>query len=120
MLYINNVLMPEPKQSGVKIKKEKVWSDNTARSAAGTMAGDIICIKRTLSIEWPPLSNEQVRRIDNEISNINKAFVPIKYIDEAGRVTTTTVYFGTPAYTLYSWSEGIRYVTGAAVDAIEQ
>lgn len=120
MLYINNVLMPDPKQGGVKIKKEKVWSENTQRTASGRMVGDIVCIKRTLTIEWPPLTNEQVRRIDNEISNINKAFVQVKYTDEAGAVNTMWAYFGTPAYTLYSWANGIRYVSGVAVDAIEQ
>lgn len=120
MLYINNILMPEPKNLGIKIKKEKVWSKNTTRTASAFMVGDIKRIIRTVTIEWPLLTNSQVRMIDNEISNVQKAFVPIKYIDEKGDISSYQVYFGAPIYQLYSWADGFRLVTGVAVDAVEQ
>lgn len=120
MLYINNILMPEPKLNGVSIKKEKVWSKNTTRTSNAVMIGDIVRIIRTGSIEWPTLTHNQVRMIENEISNTEKSFVPVKYIDEKGDIASFQAYFGTPSYQLYSWADGISVVNSAKVDFIEK
>lgn len=44
-LLIGGVEMPEPKQGGVTISKEKIWSKNTGRGSDGTMNGDVVARK---------------------------------------------------------------------------
>lgn len=119
-LYINDVQMPTPAAEGVTITSEKVWSSNTGRASSGGMVGTIVAIKTTISITWPPLTMAQVATIEAAVSDTDKPFVPLKYTDMSGATVTKTVYFGTPTYTQYSWSDGLQYVTDVSVDAIEQ
>lgn len=44
-IIIDGVTMPTPALSGLTIKKEKIWSNNTGRVANGDMVGDLIAIK---------------------------------------------------------------------------
>jgi hypothetical protein len=110
--------MPEPKLNGLTFKKEKIWSKNTGRGCDGTMLGDIIGIKTTASIQWPPLSDADVAKIDNAIS---RAFATVTYKDpSSGSMRSGTFYFGTPTYPVYSYHNGVRTYSGVTVDMIEQ
>lgn len=119
-LYINGVQMPTPALEGLTIKREKIWSANTGRSASGKMLGTIVGIKTTVSIKWPILTMEQVAAIEAAVSDPDNPFVPLKYTDMTGQTVTKTVYFGTPSYTIYSYAPGIQYVRDVTVDGIEQ
>lgn len=119
-LYIDGVQMPTPALEGVTITSEKVWSSDTGRSATGLMLGTCVAVKEKISIKWPPLTPEQAAVIEAAVSDRSKPFVPLKYTDMTGTIVTKTVYFGTPSYTWYSWSDGVRYVKDVSVDAIER
>ena len=67
-IIIDGVTMPTPALSGLTIKKEKIWSNNTGRVANGDMVGDLIAIKYTLEITWPMLSRADAAKIDAAIS----------------------------------------------------
>ena len=118
-LKIDGVLMPEPSLEGITESDEKIWSQNTKRISTGKMVGDIIAIKRTLSITWPVLTPDQVKTINSAVGGTT-AFVPVTYTDASGEEVTKICYFGTSTKKIYSWADGIRYVTGYSVDAIEQ
>ena len=62
-IIIDGVTMPTPAFSGLTIKKEKIWSNNTGRVANGDMVGDLIAIKYTLEITWPMLSRADAARL---------------------------------------------------------
>ena len=115
-LYINGVKMPDPALEGVTISREKIWSENTGRTASGKMAGTIIGIKSKISIKWPA----QVATIEGAVSDPDSPFVPVKYTDATGTTVTKTMYFGTPSYTVYSWANGKQYIKDVSVDGIEQ
>lgn len=119
-LTINGVTMPTPALEGVTISTEKVWSANTGRTASGKMVGDIIARKTTIKIKWPVLTMEQAAVIEQAVSDSDRPFVPISYVDMCGSRVEKTVYFGTPTYTVYSWANGLRLVKDVAVDGIEQ
>lgn len=119
-LSINGVAMPEPALEGVTIAPEKIWSANTGRAASGKMLGDVVAIKHTIKIRWPPLTPAQVAVIEAAVSNAEAPFVPISYTDMRGNQVTRTVYFGTPSYTLYSLADGRQWIADVTVDAIEQ
>lgn len=119
-LYINGVKMPDPALEGVTISREKIWSENTGRTASGKMAGAIIGIKSKISIKWPVLTPAQAATIEGAVSDPDNPFVPVKYTDATGTTVTKTMYFGTPSYTVYSWANGMQYIKNASVDGIEQ
>lgn len=117
MLEINGIRMPEPKLNGLKIKKEKIWSSNTGRTASAFMVGDLISIKYTLSIEWPVLTFEEAVLIDTEIS---KPYFSVKFQDVDGTYITKEFYAGTPVYPVYSYGCPKYVYSGTAVDLIER
>lgn len=119
-LKVDGVTLPAPKIAGFKVKPEKIWSENTGRSAALTMIGTILGIKTTIEIAWPPLTPEQVMDIESVASNKDKPFVLMEYTDQTGRPAQKTVYFGAPSYSLFDWYKGQWMVMDATVTAIEQ
>lgn len=119
-LYINGVKMPTPALEGVTISREKIWSANTGRTAAGKMVGTVVAVKTTIKIKWPPLTPAQVAVIEGEVSDKDHPYVPVKYTDATGQTVTKTMYFGTPTYTVYSWANGRQYLKDVSVTGIEQ
>lgn len=119
-LYINGQKMPTPALEGLIISKEKVWSANTGRTAAGKMVGTVVAVKTTVKIKWPPLTPAQVAVIEAAVSDGSDPFVPVKFTDATGTTVTKTMYFGTPTYTVYSWANGRQYLRDVSVTAIEQ
>lgn len=120
-LTVDGVTLPMPKApGGFKVKPEKIWSENTGRTAATTMVGTILGIKTNIEIAWPPLTTEQVLTIEAVASNQDKPFVEMEYTDQTGQTVTKTVYFGTPSYSCFDWIDGQWKVTDATVTAIEQ
>lgn len=120
-LTVDGVAMPAPKApGGMKIKAEKIWSQNTGRTAAATMVGTILAIKHTVDISWPPLTVEQVGAIEAVASDRARPFRLMSYTDQTGARHLMNVYFGTPSYTCFDWINGQWMVTDVAVSAIEQ
>ena len=119
-LYINSTKMPTPALEGVVISREKIWSANTGRTAAGKMVGTVVAVKTNIEIKWPPLTPAQVAVIESAVSDGDNPFVPVKFTDATGVTVTKTMYFGTPTYTVYSWANGRQYLRDVSVTGIEQ
>ena len=119
-LYINGKKMPTPALEGVVISREKIWSANTGRTAAGKLVGTVVAVKTTIKIKWPPLTPAQVAVIESAVSDGDNPFVPVKFTDATGETKTKTMYFGTPTYTVYSWADGRQYLRDVSVTGIEQ
>lgn len=120
-LAINGVTMPAPQApGGMTIKQEKIWSENTNRSADGTMLGTIIAIKTTVEIKWVAMTPDDVATLEAAVSDVDNPFVPVTYTDQTGQTSTITVYFGTPSYTCFDWIGGQWMVTDVAVEGIQQ
>ena len=118
-LQIDGITVATPALEGVTFSPEKMHSSNTGRLATtGKMVGTIIAIKRTVKIKWPTLSAADAKAIDDIVSSTTfEHTLKLVLLDDT--VATIKVYFGTPSYTLYSWADGLRKVTGVGVDAIE-
>lgn len=119
-LMINGVDMPTPVVDGVQITEEKIWSANTGRVSSGKMVGSVIAVKRTITITWPTLTAAQAKKIREVVSDKDHPFVPIKFTDTDGTVTTMTVYFGTPTFVIHRLRGGVPVITEATVEGIEQ
>lgn len=119
-LYIGGTEVKAPKVGGLTYKAEKVWSNNTGRTASGKMVGTIKCIKRTLSIAWPPLTQTEKELIESLVSDESAPFTTIRWIEPDGSSTSMECYFGTPSFTQWDYIGGIWRCTDGKVDAIER
>lgn len=116
-LVINGVQMPNLKENGLTITKEKIWSSNTGRGADGLLLGDIVATKYKLVCEWPPLTRQEVVRIDNAIS---PKFFQVKFLDPGtNQFITKQMYAGTPSYPVYQYKDGVKTYSATKVDLIE-
>ncbi len=118
--YIDNVKMPEPALKGVSRKSNKVWSSGTGRSVSGLMNGSIITVKKTVTFKFPPLTESEVNKLEEVVSN-KTAFHQIKYSDtDNNTILSISVYFGDSSHTVYSAAKNQRYYTDYTFDAIER
>lgn len=119
-LRINGMQVKAPKIGGFSYKPEKVWSNNTGRTASGKMVGTIKCIKRTVSITWGPLTEGEKSQIEAAVSNVNSPFTTLSMTLAGGGAMTMTCYFGTPTFEGYNRIGGQWRYTSGKVDGIEQ
>ena len=61
ILTANGVALPAP--TVIKIDNEIIWSSNTGRTSSGTMAGDVVAEKKTITIEWGVLRESEMAKI---------------------------------------------------------
>lgn len=117
-LVINGVQMPNLKESGLTITKEKIWSSNTGRGASGYLIGDIVAIKYKLVCEWPALTRAETAQIDAAIS---PKFFNVTFLDPGSNTfITRAMYAGTPSYPVYTYKDGMKTYAGVKVDLIER
>ncbi len=85
----NGVALPAPTQ--IKVDDEIIWSSNTGRTASGDMVGDVVAQKKTISITWGVLNDEEMALIKN---NLTASFFSLKFYD-AGLEIQISSYRGT-------------------------
>ena len=89
ILNINDVDVKDPKVLQVEIQDIDKESE---RNANGTMVRTRVATKRKLNVEWGPLSNSEISKILNAMSDV---FFTVKYTDPmVGGSTTKTFYVG--------------------------
>ena len=110
-LYINSKQMPTPAAEGVTITREKIWSEDTGRTADGGMTGTIIAIKTKMSIRWALLTPAQVATIEAAVSDGGHPFVPVKFTDATGAPVTKTMSLATSTSKTCRWMQSKSEVT---------
>lgn len=109
---------PLPPIAKLQIDHEKIWSKNTGRTDSGEMVGDIVTRKWKLQIEFAPLSDAQVSKLEGLI---DPAFFDVTFRSpRTGENTTVSMYAGTPSYPVYSYVNGLPRYLGVTVDLIEK
>ena len=119
-MSIDGVMVKSALIGGMTKKIEKIWSKNTGRSASLKMQGMIKGVKKTYSIKWPPLTQEEQDLIESLISDASKPFHVLRIRRPDGTVWEMECYFGTPSYTEWDLVEGVWKCKDATVDAIER
>ncbi len=110
--------MPTPAE--VSFTNNKLWSENTGRGANCLLVGDMIGVKKTISLKWFGLTGREVRQINDFISSQDKPFFTVTLLDETFAEKTYTVYAGDPTYEVWGWNEKRRLIKGIAVNLIER
>lgn len=89
ILSVNGAALPAPTE--IKTDDEIIWSSNTGRSASGSMIGDVVAEKKTVTIKWEYLRENEVAVIKN---NLAAGFFPFTFHDDGIDITITS-YRGT-------------------------
>ena len=114
------VEMPTPAHGGMAIADEPIWSSNTGRGATGAMSGDIVAWKRTLDMEFPPLTFAQSKLIRDTLRNAGE-FFDVRFRDfDNSTWETAKMYTSNLPRTLYSLAVGCQYHTGVKIQLVEQ
>ena len=101
------------------VKKNKIWSKNTGRSASGRMLGDIIAVKYTVAVKWEELSQAEVWELEKALSA--KPFFPVTFTDEKGaEVSDKTFYSADMQYSSKYYRNGKAFYSGVSIELIEQ
>lgn len=120
ILKINGFIPPAPDEGGITIGVEKIWSENTGRSASGRMVGDIKAIKTVLDISWSKMSAADVSALDAAVNDIYSPFFSVEYYDQSGSKQNKTFYAAPNSYVQKKYSlNGIEY-SDISIQLIEQ
>ena len=95
--------MPNPVENGVKLSKNKIWSNNTGRDTSGHMTGTIKAIITKLEIQWENLTQAEAGLIDSVVSDASTPFTTVSYVDVNGKDETIEAYFGDPIYSIRNY-----------------
>ena len=115
ILKVGDTDLPAPVE--LSTSDEIIWSAETGRVASGKMAGDVIAEKKTLSIQWGILTDDQLSVIKN---NLIAGFFPITFHDDGLEITIES-YRGTLTKEhIGKLSDGIYYYRSATVTIIQQ
>jgi uncharacterized protein DUF6711 len=82
-----------------------VDSDNTQRNAKGDLQRDRIAVKRSMSLDFPPLTNAQISTLLTAVSSV---FFDVNYPDPmSGGNITKTCYVGNRTSPLFNFNTGL-------------
>lgn len=87
ILTIASVEVKDPKVFQVDIQDIDKESE---RNANGTMQRTRVAVKRKLTVEWGPLSNAEISKILNAVSEV---FFTVKYPDPVTGATATKIFY---------------------------
>ena len=106
-----------PAPVSLKVDDEILWSSATGRTLDGTMLGDVVAEKKTLSVNWGILQESELMIIKNKLI---AGFFPITFHDDGQDITIPT-YRGTfSKEQLGRLDDGIFYYRSASVQIIQQ
>lgn len=115
MLKIGSTTLPPPKS--VTYSQNKIWSQNTGRLDNGYFVGDMIGIKKSYEVTFPPLTDSQLATVRAAVST---DFATVQITNAEGGTDTVSAYFGDLTVESYSWNNKIKYAVNAKVSIIER
>lgn len=118
-LKFGGEIVAQPSEIG-DWQPEKIWSANAGRASDCTAVGDIIDIKKTITLTWRDLTPAQVRQLNKYISSVDSNFFAMTLFDEELEYRTYMVYAATPSYTIWGWDKRRRICRQLTVELIQQ
>lgn len=115
ILRAGDILLPAP--VSISVNDELIWTADTGRLMDGTMAGDVVAEKKTVSIKWGVMPESDIVLIKK---GIIIGFFPVTFRDD-GVDMTITAYRGTLSKEhIGPLGDGIYWYRSASVDLIER
>lgn len=115
ILKAGGIVLPAP--VSITVNDELIWTADTGRLMDGTMAGDVVAEKKTVSIKWGIMPETDIAKIK---SGIIIGFFPVTFRDDGVELTIET-YRGTLSKEHLGYiGDGIYWYRSASVDLIER
>ena len=103
--------------SGLKVDYEVIISDDSGRTAAGTMVMDIVARKTKLEVTFIPMAQE---RMSSLLKLMENYIFDVQYLDPKTKaMRTIQVYIGTPEIEYYVIHNDKRTYNGFTLSFIE-
>lgn len=101
----------------LKVDDEIIWSSTTGRSLDGTMLGDVITEKKTLTIQWGIMPESDYLVIKECLT---AGFFPVTFHDDGADMTMDS-YRGTLSKDVIGWlDDGIYWYRSVSTQLIQQ
>ena len=115
ILWSGSIVLPAP--TSLTVNDELVWGSDTGRTLSATMMGDVIAEKKTVSIRWEYITEEDIKTIKNVLI---RGFFPFSFHDDGIDITIES-YRGTLSKEhLGNIGDGKYYYKLATVDVIQR
>lgn len=115
ILRAGDVVLPAP--VSMSVNNEIIWTSDTGRLLDGTMSGDPVAEKNTVSIKWGILTETEMKLI---VSRLMVGFFPFTFCD-GGIDITIESYRGTLSKECLGYiGDGIYYYKSASVEIIQR
>ena len=115
ILWSGSIVLPAP--TSLTVNDELVWSSDTGRTLSATMMGDVIAEKKTVSIRWEYITEEDINTIKDVLI---RGFFPFSFHDDGIDITIES-YRGTLSKEhLGNIGDGKYYYKLATVDVIQR
>lgn len=115
VLWSGENVLPAP--VSISVNDEIIWTSDTGRTLDGTMVGDAVAEKKTVSIKWGILTEAELVTIKRTLTT---GFFPFSFHDD-GIDITIEAYRGTLSKEqIGELSDGIFYYRNATVDIIQR
>lgn len=115
ILKSGSTVLPAP--VSISVNDEIIWTSDTGRLLNGTMVGDVVAQKKTVSIAWGILPESEVLKIKNTLI---AGFFPFTFHDDGIDITIES-YRGTLSKQhLGDIGDGIYYYRSVSVDIIQR
>mgnify|MGYP004483670011 CR=1 FL=1 len=115
ILWSGSTVLPAP--TSLTVNDELVWSSDTGRTLSATMMGDVIAEKKTASVRWEYITEEELKIIKNTLI---KGFFSFSFRDDGIDITIES-YRGTLSKEhLGNIGDGKYYYKSATVDVIQR
>ena len=103
--------------SGLKVDYEVIISEDSGRTAAGTMVMDIVDKKTKLEVTFIPMAQE---RMSSLLKSIDSYIFDVQYLDPKTKaMRNIQVYIGTPEIEYYVIHDDKRTYNGFTLSFIE-
>ena len=119
-IFVDGHKWPSPAVEGISIKESKVWSKNTGRlESTAAMAGTIVAVKRSIPIKFNAVTPQQAEIVRADVSSLTPFHtLRLAYVD--GSAKTITGYFDDFDAGIYSYADGLMWITDMSVTLVEQ
>lgn len=115
ILWSGSTVLPAP--VSLTVADEIIWTSDTGRTLSGYMMGDVVAQKKTLSIKWGILTENQMLLIKNTLV---PGYFPISFHDD-GIDLTIESYRGTLTKEhLGNIGDGEYYYKSVSVDIVQR
>ncbi len=115
ILSVGGVELPSP--TSIQVDDEIIWSSDAGRDLSGLYAGDVVAQKKTVTVNWGILTEEEVVLLQQKLV---AGYFPLTFRDAGGSITIES-YRGTLSkVALGVIGDGIYYFKSASCKIVQR